>query len=565
MPARLYITGPILELISTGRNSNPNYLPNTRDLNSLIRTGYWIHIDSSVTTRPSHSSLCLSPPVILPGRCIDIHVEKSRRCFPTSVRRQMNRFGWLRVASRSLFLQSDKFKGSELVRTGWRAEEIHYFCRAFSHLFQLNNYSSCAAQRNQNYFRPTFLSTNRAFHATARLEKDYYEILGVSKDSSQDEIKKAFHALAKKYHPDTNKNNEASKRKFQEIRNAYEVLRDPSKRAQYDQGSSEEKEELRYNETGGFNRKKYHDPFSGFHRNNRDPFSDNFYKIFSEVFENEGDIYADDIEVVLKLSFSEAAKGVIKQLSVNAKVFCDSCDGRGYSLNAKLYKCPKCHGVGRVTVFPFTTVCDYCRGSGKIIKDYCLLCKGEGVVDGTRTVNVQIPAGIDEGDVIKVHEAGNSGRKGINPGNLFINLQIEKDPVFERDGSDIYVDTKISLTQAILGGKIEVPTLSGKTKVTIPKGVKPGQLLVLRGKGLPKQARYLDYGDQYIRFRVNFPSSVNERQRAILEEFAIEESTKENDEYSEGNWWQQLIGRLTGPNLMLGLAFLLLINLILGK
>lgn len=360
------------------------------------------------------------------------------------------------------------------------------------------------------------------------IERDYYEVLGVPKDATRDDIKKAFHALAKKYHPDRNKNNPAAKRKFQEIRDAYETLQDSEKRAQYDRGFSKGAENVRYAD----------DHAEGFHNTYQDPFSDTFYKIFSEVFEHGRETYAPDIQVELNLSFPEAAKGCTKNVSFNAKVLCDSCYGRGHSINAKPSRCPTCNGIGRVTVFPFTSTCSSCKGTGKIIKDYCLVCKGSGVVDGVKNVNITIPAGVDSGDTIHVPKAGNQGGR-VHPGNLYIKLKVANDPVFLRDGADIYVDTYISFTQAILGGKIEVPALFGKTQVKIPKGVQPGQLLVLRGRGLPKQTGLVNHGDQYVRFHVHFPSSVNERQRTLLEEFAKEEVIQENSGFAEGNWLYQ--------------------------
>lgn len=417
---------------------------------------------------------------------------------------------------------------------------------------------------------------SRSFHATGQhcsIEKDYYKILGVPKDASQDDIKKAFHSLAKKYHPDTNRGNTAAKRMFQEIRDAYETLRDPSKREQYDmlfsRGSEENFTRGRGEFDGayqdpfsGFN-KQNHNPFAEFYRQNDGPFSSKFYKIFSEVFQHDVDVHANDIEVEVNLSFSEAAKGCMKQVSFSAKNLCNSCDGRGYLANAKRYVCPSCKGAGRVTMYPFTSICTSCRGFGKIIKDYCLTCKGSGVVDGMKYVNVTIPAGVDSGDTIHVPEAGNSGGHGALPGSLYIKLRVASDLVFVRDGADIHVDKKISFTQAILGGKVEVPTLDGKTEVKIPKGVQPGQVLVLRGKGLPNQAGY--FGDQYVRFRIHFPSMVSERQRALLEEFAVEEATKEHNSFAAGNWWQLVVENMTGQTFMLGLGFLVLIHLILSK
>ncbi|KAJ0984681.1 hypothetical protein J5N97_003037 [Dioscorea zingiberensis] len=402
--------------------------------------------------------------------------------------------------------------------------------------------SPVAVQRS-SILRSWMFSSNRSFHATGPLcamGSDYYEILGVAKDATQDDIKKAFHALAKKYHPDVNKNNPTAKRKFQEIRDAYETLRDPEKRANFDRG----KEKVRYATADA---KGFHDAYeeyaanngTRFHNTREDPFSDTFYKIFSEVFEHEREVFASDIEVELSLTFSEAAKGCRKHVSFRAQVVCDSCYGRGHPKNAKPSKCPNCNGIGRVTAFPFTSTCSSCGGLGKFVKDQCQLCKGSGVVEGVKNINVSIPAGVDSGDTINVPKAGNSGGQGVLPGNLYIKLRVMKDPVFIRDGADIYVDSHISFTDAILGGKVEVPTLCGKTQVKIPKGVQPGQQLVLRGRGLPKRIGLVDHGDQYVRFRVHFPSQVNERQRAILEEFAKEEATQENSRFADGNWLDQ--------------------------
>ncbi|KAJ0024562.1 hypothetical protein Pint_08412 [Pistacia integerrima] len=453
------------------------------------------------------------------------------------------------------------------------------------------------------------LLAKRCIHATGSCyssQRDYYEVLGVPENASQDEIKKAFHAyrtssdglfflfcylaiiisyslwgivllvgslmelgkLAKKYHPDANKNNPSAKRKFQEIRDAYEILRDSKKRAQYDMGRSRGSENVDYN-TGGA---------EGFRYAYQTHFSDSFHKIFSEIFEEETDQFAPDIQVELLLSFSEAAKGCTKHASFDAFVPCDSCHGHGYPIDAKTRVCPRCRGIGRVTIPPFTSTCSTCKGTGQIIKEHCISCRGSGVVDGVKEVKLTIPAGVDSGDTIRVPDAGNAAGRGSQPGNLFIKLKatsftlfflcligyiyhlilahkngilVANDPVFTRDGADVYVDSNISFTQAILGGKVDVPTLSGNVQVKvivlsyfllytsqIPKGVQHGQLLVLRGKGLPKPKPgfLIDHGDQYVRFRVNFPKALNERQRAILEEFAEEEINNENSTSGVGNW-----------------------------
>lgn len=410
---------------------------------------------------------------------------------------------------------------------------------------------------------------SRSFHATGHccsIDKDYYKILGVPKDASQDDIKKAFHSLAKKYHPDTNRGNTAAKRMFQDIRDAYETLRDPSKREQYDMLVSRQsrgKFDGSYHDTFSGSNNQNHDPFTDFYRQNDGHFSSKFYKIFSEVFQQDTNLHADDLNVELNLSFSEAANGCTKEVSYIAKNFCDSCGGRGHLANAKKYVCPLCKGLGRVTSYPFTTICSSCRGVGKVIKDYCLTCKGSGVVDGMKHVKVNIPAGLDSGDTINVPEAGDSGGLGAQSGSLYIKIQVASDPVFTRDGADIHVDKTISFTQALLGGKVEVPTLSGKTEVKIPKGVQPGQVVVLRGKGLPNLSGY--FGDQYVRFRIHFPSVVTEHQRTLLEEFAVEEATKEQNTSVAGNWWELVAENMTGQNVIIGVGILLLIHLILSK
>ncbi|CAL5051855.1 unnamed protein product [Urochloa decumbens] len=464
----------------------------------------------------------------------------------------MGRFGWLRHASRSLALRSGEVAAP---RSTWVRPNAP--C------------SSTGVYIGDKYYGQFMLTSfvlSRSFHATGHrcsVDKDYYKILGVPKDASQDDIKKAFHSLAKKYHPDTNRGNTATKRMFQEIRDAYETLRDPSKREQYDmlfsRGSRGDFDGSYHDTFSGSNR----DPFTEFHRQNDGHFSSKFYKIFSEVFRQDTNTRANDIKVELNLSFNEAAHGCTKKVSFHAKNVCDSCGGIGHLANAKRYVCPSCKGSGRVVNYPFTSTCSFCRGVGKVIKDHCLTCKGSGVVDGMKHVEVNLPAGIDSGDKIHVREAGDSGGFGTEHGSLYITIQVADDPVFKRDGADIHVDKKISFTQAMLGGKVEVPTLNGKIEVKIPKGVQPGQVAVLRGKGLQNLSGYS--GDQYVRFQIHFPSVVTERQRALLEEFAVEEATKEQNTSIVGNWWELVAENMTGQKVMIGVGTLLLIHMILSK
>ncbi|KMZ67711.1 Chaperone protein dnaJ 1, mitochondrial [Zostera marina] len=399
---------------------------------------------------------------------------------------------------------------------------------------------------------------NRFFHATgffSAMQRSYYEILGVSEDSKAEDIRKAFHRLAKKYHPDANKNNPAAKRKFQEIREAYETLRDPDKRAQYNE----------MNMSGGTERMSYGGSSSQrYQTTNQDPFSNSFYHIFSEVFENDRERFAPDIQVAISLSFSEAARGCTKHLSFSAHAMCNSCYGTGHKNSAKPKRCSMCRGTGRVTIFPFTSTCSSCNGRGLVIEDNCLECNGSGVLEGIKDVDVAIPPGVDSGDLIHVPKAGNSGARGVQPGDLHIKLHVDKHPIFSREGADIYVDSQISFVQAILGGNVKVPTLSGQHEIEIPRGVQPGQLLILKGKGLPRHVGIIDRGNQYVRFCIHFPTSINERQRAILEEFAEDEFLEE-DMSMPSSWWDRINDRLFNRGFLLEITMIFLFLLFLGK
>ncbi|KEH28110.1 putative chaperone DnaJ [Medicago truncatula] len=404
-------------------------------------------------------------------------------------------------------------------------------------------------------FRYRYVYATAAYSSSA--ERNYYQILGVGENASQDEIKKAFHSLAKKYHPDANKSNPSAKRKFQDVREAYETLRDSKKRAEYDKMRAHGSENMGYGNN--------YDDAERFRKAYRSHFSDSFHQVFSEIFEEATTQFSSNIEVELSLTFSEAARGCTKNVSFDAAVPCDNCDGRGHPQNATRTVCPSCRGAGRVTIPPFTSTCITCKGSGRIIKEFCLSCGGSGVIEGIKEVKVTIPAGVDSGDTIHVPEGGNAAGSGGRHGSLYIKIKVDEDPVFSRDGADIYVESNISFTQAILGGKVEVPTLSGKMQVKIPKGVQPGQLQVFRGKGLPKHGYFVHHGNQYVRFRVKFPTAINERQRAILEEFAKEEIKEGNSSISEGNWWQQIIEYMTAPKSMLELSMVILFLVLMSK
>jgi DnaJ-class molecular chaperone len=219
---------------------------------------------------------------------------------------------------------------------------------------------------------------------------------------------------------------------------------------------------------------------------------------------------------------------------------CDTCEGSGYPPGANPETCPACKGVGIATIPPFTSTCFRCKGAGHVVKGSCHTCKGSGTVRGLKEIDVNVPEGIRPGDVITVPEGGVSGSRGFCPGRLDVRVQVHDDPIFRIDGNDIYVDACVSFTQAFLGGKIRVPTLSGTMLLKIPKGVQPGDVLRLRGKGILKRVILINggdqyrRGDQYVQFRVNFPTKITERQRSILEEISKEEASQaEEAEISE--------------------------------
>ncbi|KAH9756390.1 Chaperone protein dnaJ 1 [Citrus sinensis] len=472
----------------------------------------------------------------------------------------MSRFSWLRLSRRQLLsstaVESPINKSHCLQKAATLPQSILHKRGLY--------YCSSVTGTLADFGTTGMFLARRCIHATGSCyssKRDPYELLGVPENASQDEIKKAFHMLAKQYHPDANKNNPSAKRKFQEIRDAYETLRDSEKRAQYDRRRSRGSENEKYSagDAEGF---RYAGDAEGFRYAYQTHFSDSFHKIFSEIFEDETSHFAPDIQVELVLSFAEAAKGCTKHVSFDAFVPCDSCHGRGFPADAKTKICSTCRGIGRVTIPPFTSTCSTCKGLGRIIKEHCMTCKGSGVVDGVKEVKVTIPA-------------ANLGWKLKSQSD-----NVADDPIFSRDGADVYVDSNISFTQAILGGKVDVPTLSGKVQVKthsselnllihISVSVKfwPAPYCCDANYALVAIVALADTkgGSTWTTSGAKRESALNERQRAILEEFAEEEINNENNTSAEENWWQRIVERVRAPKFMLELSLFLLILLFLSK
>lgn len=353
----------------------------------------------------------------------------------------------------------------------------------------------------------------RSIHGTASSARDYYDILGVSRNASASEIKKAYYGLAKKLHPDTNKSDPEAEKKFQEVQAAYEVLKDDDKRQQYDQVGHEAFVQQGDN---GFPSGGFHGPFSDFFRDN----------IFEDIFNRR--LGGEDVKVSLELSFMEAVQGTIKNVTFQTDVPCQPCGGRGVAAGVKPEKCTRCKGLGAVTmqqgIFTVQITCPQCHGEREYVPPQyiCKSCRGKRVVPGTKTVKINIVPGVDNNESIKVSRSGGADPDGNQPGDLYVVLKVREDPVFRREGSDIHVDAVLSISQAILGGTIQVPTLTGDVVLKVRPGTQPGQKVVLKKKGIKPRSSY-SFGDQFVHFNVSIPANLTQRQRQLIEEFAKEE------------------------------------------
>ncbi len=356
------------------------------------------------------------------------------------------------------------------------------------------------------------------------MAKDYYKILGVSRDATQDEIKRAFRELAHKYHPDKNG---GSAEKFKEINEAYQVLSNPEKRQQYDQfGTTFEQAQAQ----GGFSGFEGFRDFSGFANGFDFDFGDlgemfGFADIFGGGRKKTRASRGRDIEMEMEVDFREAVFGAEKVLELYKPSVCETCVGSGADPQSKITTCYTCGGSGKVqqiqrTFFgSFQTVstCPNCGGEGKKAERECGECRGSGVVRASKKLKIKIPAGIDDGETIKLSGEGEAGKRGGRPGDLFLTFRVKPDREFRRQGNDILSKAEISFTQAALGDKIGVETLDGKVKLNIPAGTQSGQIFRLKGKGVPNLSGY-GRGDQLVEVVVVTPTRLTKRQKELLEE-----------------------------------------------
>lgn len=356
-------------------------------------------------------------------------------------------------------------------------------------------------------------------------QDDYYELLGVEKNASAEELKKAYRKKAVQYHPDKNPGNKQAEEMFKKVSHAYEVLNDADKRAAYDrygpaafEGGGGAGPRGPGGMGGGF-----HDPFDIF----REVFGQRGGGgIFDEMFGGggrDGSRDGADLRYDLELTLEEAARGVEKEISFRKNVTCERCDGTGAEPGSRRVTCSTCRGAGQVRrsggIITFTQTCPSCGGAGTKVEKPCSACRGEGRMAKTTKINVRIPPGVDTGSRLRSAGNGEAGLAGGQAGDLYIVLTVKEHELFERQGEDLFCEIPIKFTYAALGGTIEVPTLSGKASLKIPAATQSGTTFRLRGKGMPS-LRGGAPGDQLVRVHVEVPTSLSSEQRRILEEFA---------------------------------------------
>ena len=358
----------------------------------------------------------------------------------------------------------------------------------------------------------------------AEQKRDYYEVLGVSKGASEDEIKKAYKKMARKYHPDLNPGDKSAEEKFKEVNEAYEVLSDADKRARYDQ----------YGHAGV-------DPNFG-----AGGFGGGFDGGFD--FSDLGDIFGsffgggfgggrrtnpnapqrgESIRMAVTISFEEAAFGCEKEVTVERYEACDTCHGSGCAPGTSPEVCPDCHGTGTVQVrrqtpmgvFATSSPCPKCGGKGRIIHQPCKDCRGSGMMRKKKTIQASIPAGIDNGQTISIRGQGNAGKNGGPAGDLLITITVRPHELFRREGTSVLCEAPITFTQAVLGAELEIPTIDGKVKYTLPEGTQSGTTFRLKGKGIPS-INGRGRGDQYVTVYIETPRNLNKEQKEALKKFA---------------------------------------------
>lgn len=360
-------------------------------------------------------------------------------------------------------------------------------------------------------------------------KRDYYEVLGVAKDASQDEIKRAYRRLAKKYHPDLNKGGGSGER-FKEVAEAYEVLSDSNKRAQYDRwghagpdqmfdfGTTDFRRAREAFEEFGFGRSAFDDLFDMF-------FGEGLRTTHTRARRKTRARRGEDLEYKLRVSLEDAAFGTKMKVTVPRYITCDRCNGKGMEPGSSKRACPRCQGRGEIEYrhqtmlgsFVNVRICEQCGGTGEIIKEACSRCGGRGRVKEKSKISINIPAGVGSGSRLRLDGEGNAGIDGGPPGDLYMVVEVKPHDTFTRKDDHIYCEVPLSFTQATLGATIKVPTLDGEEKIVIPAGTQPGTTFRLKGKGIP-HLRSRGKGDQYVKVELTVPTKLTREQKRLLQE-----------------------------------------------
>ena len=352
-------------------------------------------------------------------------------------------------------------------------------------------------------------------------KRDYYEVLGVAKDASEADLKKAYRRLAMKYHPDRNENNAEAEEKFKESKEAYDVLSDSQKRAAYDQYGH-----AGVDQQAGFGGAQGGADFG-------DVFGDMFGDIFGGAARGgQNRAYRGaDLQYRLVLTLEEAVFGTEKKIEVSSKQTCETCSGSGAKPGSSMETCSTCGGSGQIRMqqgfFSVQQTCPKCHGRGRIITDPCVSCNGTGSVERKRTLSVKVPAGVDTGDRIRLSNEGEAGENGGPAGDLYVQIQVKKHPLFERDGEHLHCEIPISFVTAAVGGEVEIPTLNGKIMLKIPPESQTGKQFRLRGRGV-KPVRGNAQGDLYVHALIETPVNLNKQQKDLL--MAFDESLRQGGE-----------------------------------
>lgn len=378
------------------------------------------------------------------------------------------------------------------------------------------------------------------------MSADYYQTLGVSKEASQDEIKKAFRKKAMEYHPDRNQGDKEAEKKFKEVNEAYETLKDDQKRSAYDRYGHDS-----YKGNGGFNPGGGQQ--GGFNPNDFGDFSDVFGNIFEDLMGGArrpqyDNTKGSDLRYNLNITLEEAYHGKEQQIKYHTGVECSDCDGKGSKSKDSHMKCMNCGGSGRSRMqqgfFVVEKTCGACSGTGKVIKNPCNGCGGQGRVEKQRTINVTIPAGVEEGSKIRIAGAGEAGVMGGKTGDLYIVIHIKKHNLYQRYEDNLVCEVPIKMTTAALGGSIEIPGLDGNMiKISVPNGTQNDSMLRLKGKGMPVMKKS-SHGDLMVKIKIEIPTKLTKKQKELLEEFE-NECGEDNHPEAEGffskikNFWSK--------------------------